>query len=161
MQMFIPAKTEVRFQNLKLYKNSIISIIKSTIASFNTKTSTAVSEGMMQAFKRNISYNDTVANKTNNSNISVSYPFKNRSIKNTSDFLFNEVSSRNYQDEMSSVGNNHENLVEKKNEKAFPLGSPVAHIHENYIISQTSNGMAIIDQHAAHERIVYEKLKAL
>ena len=155
-----PAKTEVRFQNLNYIKNSIISIIKSTIASFNTKTSTAVSEGMMQAFKKNISYNDTVANKTNNSNTSVSYPFKNRSIKNTSDFLFNEVSSRNYQAEISSVGDNHENLVEKKNEKAFPLGSPVAHIHENYIISQTSNGMAIIDQHAAHERIVYEKLKS-
>ena len=155
-----PAKTEVRFQNLNYIKNSIISIIKSTIASFNTKTSTAVSEGMMQAFKRNISYNDTVANKTNNSTTSVSYPFKNRSIKNTSDFLFNEVSSRNYQAEISSVGDNNGNLVEKKNEKAFPLGSPVAHIHENYIISQTSNGMAIIDQHAAHERIVYEKLKS-
>ena len=155
-----PAKTEVRFQNLNYIKSSIISIIKSTISNFNTKTSTAVSEGMMQAFKRNISYNDTVSNKTNNSTTSVSYPFKNRSIKNTSDFLFNEVSSRNYQAEISSVVNNHENLVEKNNEKAFPLGSPVAHIHENYIISQTSNGMAIIDQHAAHERIVYEKLKS-
>ena len=154
-----PAKTEVRFQNLNYIKNSIISIIKSTIASFNTKTSTAVSEGMMQAFKKNISYNDTAADKKNNSINSISYPFKNNSINNPSDFLFNEVSSRNYQDEMSSTGKSHETQFEKKNEKAFPLGSPVAHIHENYIISQTSSGMAIIDQHAAHERIVYEKLK--
>ena len=53
-----PAKTEVRFQNLNYIKNSIISIIKSTIANFNTKTSSAVSEGMMQAFKKNISHNE-------------------------------------------------------------------------------------------------------
>jgi DNA mismatch repair protein MutL len=41
-----------------------------------------------------------------------------------------------------------------------PLGAARAHIHENFIIAQTQDGMVIVDAHAAHERILYEKLKA-
>ena len=40
------------------------------------------------------------------------------------------------------------------------LGTPKAHLFKNFIVAQNDNELVIVDQHAAHERILYEKLKS-
>ena len=58
----------------------------------------------------------------------------------------------------TGLENNVNNILGKEND--FPLGYALYQFKKNYIISISSNGIILIDQHAAHERIVFEKYKS-
>ncbi len=77
-------------------------------------------------------------------------------IKPKNDFQQNLVlkeKSLNFDDEL------YEEEIKKNDTETHPLGFAKSQFHENFIISETEKGIIIVDQHAAHERIVYEKLK--
>ena len=50
--------------------------------------------------------------------------------------------------------------TQPENVRARPLGAARAQLHETYIVAETENSVIIVDQHAAHERLVYERMKA-
>ena len=142
-----PAKSEVRFRDPGLVRGLLVSTLRDALQHAGRTTST-LAHRAFSALARNQSYSS--ANPANwNWQDS---PVRTDGFSEAAQAAFDSITSLSV-DRRAGLSTLSEDLLDK------PLGAARAQLHDTYIVSQTRNGVMLIDQHAAHERLVYEKLK--
>ncbi len=134
-----PGKTEVRFQDNALIRSLIVGSISRELNVSYSQTTTHLSR---EALKRFDNATELSSNNQNKSNQSF---FEHGDISPSVKPVRQEK--------------NHNDVTKLLYQEEFPLGVALAQFNKNYIISRNSNGIVIIDQHAAHERLVLERMK--
>ncbi len=143
-----PAKSEVRFRDPGLARGLIVSALRHALAEAGHRASTTVAGATLGAMR--------VEETPTAPRIYQMERPSGAAIARS--FAFQAPPSQGFA-EMPSVRVEATAPV-PENLAARPLGAARAQVHENYIIAQTETGIVIVDQHAAHERLVYERLKA-
>ena len=151
-----PGKSEVRFRDPQGIRSLIVTGIRQVIAIEGHRSSSTLSAAAFGAMREQThqmpsANNEQVTKNSQNMDYNGNKRFFTRDVEPA----FQETwkpSARDFQ-----TKDEHANFIEEF--ESFPLGAPIAQFGENYIISQNEDGIVIIDQHAAHERLVYEKLK--
>ncbi len=136
-----PAKTEVRFRDAGLVRGLIVSSLKSALHEAGHRTSNTVSGDALAALRTQALPHMQYA--------PVGFSDPGREYRAP---LFPR-------DEIQVSAARLEQTPDAPPAEPLPLGVARAQVHENYIVAQTDNGIVIVDQHAAHERIVYERMK--
>ena len=135
-----PGKTEVRFQDNALIRSLLVGSISREINASFSRTTGDISNEAINRFETHKNIN--IENYVNE----------------TQTFFENKKLSPSIKS-IKSI--NEENPTPPNDQQDdFPLGVALAQFNKNYIISRNSNGIVIVDQHAAHERLVLEKMKS-
>jgi DNA mismatch repair protein MutL len=146
-----PAKAEVRFRNAGLVRALIVSALKAALVRDGTRAATTGGSATIAAFRpatsvppRNWDWRRSPARPV--------VPMRGSGFAEAAQAAFDVGGPA--ADLRIDAAEPAAELVDR------PLGAARAQVHETYIVAQTRDGLVIVDQHAAHERIVYERLKA-
>jgi DNA mismatch repair protein MutL len=146
-----PAKTEVRFRDSGLVRSSIVRALQEALARDAQRVATTGGAATVAAFRPN------VAPRGWNWRASPSRPLVTDGATALAGFA--EAAQAAFDigapmaDARVAVADAAPDLLDR------PLGAARAQVHETYVVAQTRDGIVIVDQHAAHERIVYERMK--
>ncbi len=135
-----PAKSEVRFRDPGVVRGLIVSGLRHALAEAGHRASTTVSGETLGAFLTPVDGPRV-------------YQMDRPTVQTVQQAGFSEA----YQSFAGASARVDQPTEDVSTD--FPLGAARTQLHENYIVAQTADGIVVVDQHAAHERLVYERLK--
>ena len=151
-----PAKTEVRFRDGGLVRGLIVRALKEALAREGQRASTTGGSATIAAFRPLA----TARRGSYDWRRSPARPPGFVSARSATALGFAEAAQAAFEVGEPSADARVESFEPAAELIERPLGAARAQVHETYIVSQTRDGLIIVDQHAAHERIVYERMKA-
>ncbi|WP_412057495.1 DNA mismatch repair endonuclease MutL [Bartonella sp. DGB2] len=147
-----PAKADVRFRDPSYIRSLIIGGIREALQSAGIRSAPASSQAMFNAFKAPTGFSQ-------NSQTAYRFPLPTSNSTLFHQPLLPPHALNEPKDNTSSPSPVPSESASEAMVTNYPLGVARAQIYKNYIIAQTDDSLIIVDQHAAHERLIYEALK--